>query len=137
MPIQSLMVALEATLDCPEAAAHAMRVVVPVPLVADVNVHEFDFQATLRAQILSLLVVLELGQTGLAYHMPEPSVNRIELESQAHNAGEVIVGLQSPRFGHEVEVLPRLLGLIIGEVSRFARRIVGSHVASKIQTLIK
>ena len=62
MLIHTLRVALEGTLDFPEAAAHAMGVVVPLPLVADVIVYEVDFLATLRTQILSVLVLLELSQ---------------------------------------------------------------------------
>ena len=62
MVIHSLGVALEATLDYPEAAVHAMSVVLTLPLVTDVIVCEVDFPATLRRQFLSFLVVLELAQ---------------------------------------------------------------------------
>ena len=84
-------------------------------------------------QFLSFLV-LELAQAWLAHHMPAPNVNRIARESQAHSECEVIVGLLSRRFGDEVHVEARLLGLIIVEVMRIARRrIICSHVASKIK----
>ena len=67
--------------------------------------------------------------------MPLPNFNLIARESQAQSGSEVIDGLPSRRFGEEVHVEARLLGLSIVEVISIVRlRIICSHVASKIQT---
>ena len=62
MLVHSLMVALEARLDCPEAAAQAISVLVPLPLFADAIAGELYFSPTVSTQFLSVLVVLELAQ---------------------------------------------------------------------------
>ena len=136
MLIRSLWVALEATLDCPEAAAHAMSVVVPLALEADSIVREHDFAPTLRAVLLLVIVLLEFAHACFAHHMPAPNVHGVARESQTHSAYEVVVGLASHRFGHEVHVEPRDLGFIVREAIRIARwRVVASrHVDSKIET---
>ena len=66
--------------------------------------------------------------------MPVPNVHRVAREYQAHSACEVVVGLSSHWLGHEIHVEAGLLRSVIREVMRIAKRIVGSHVASKIQT---
>ena len=138
MLIHSLWVALEATLDCPEAAAHAMSVVVMLALEADSIVREHDFASALRAlfRLLVWAVLLEFAHACFAHHMPAPNVQRVTRESQAHSAYEVVVGLASRRFGHEVHVEPCALGFIVREAIRIARwRVVASrHVDSKIET---
>ena len=140
MLIHILWVALEATLeaklDCPEAAAHAMSVVVPMALETDLIVCEHDFAPTLRAVRLLVIVLLEFANACFAHHMPAPNVQGVARESQAHSAYEVVVGLASRRFGHEVHVEPCDLGFIVREAIRIARwRVVASrHVESKIET---
>ena len=112
-----------------------MSIVLHLPLVADAIACELDFPATLRAVFLLVIVLLEFAHACFAHHMPAPNVNRIVRESQPHSACEVKVGLPSHRFGDEVHIKPRLLGLIMVEVMRIARsRSVGSHVDSKIKT---
>ena len=137
MLIHSLWIALEATLECPEAAAHSMSVVVMLALEADSIVRELDFAPALRAVFLLVgVVLLEFDDACCAHHMPTPNVQRVARESQAHSACEVVVGLASRLFGHEVHVEPCDLGFIVREAIRIARwRVVASrHVDSKIET---
>ena len=82
MLIHILWVALEATLECPEAAAHSMSVVVMLALEADSIVRELDFAPALRTVRLLVILLLEFANACFAHHMPAPNVQRVACESR-------------------------------------------------------